>query len=169
MEAYPDAAGAILKNGVRLIGRHALAGSVRREQRVAEPCQSAIGADPEVAFAVLKQAAHQAALAVVALRGHEAIAFQASDAGVGAHPDIAVAILRYRANKGVRQAVARIVPAGVAVGRAADKPAAASDPQIAITVAGQETDEIALEGRIVNDGHEPAVFHPEHGGDTRHP
>ena len=60
---------AVLKHGVGLVAGQAFALSVDREEIVAEAAQAAVRAHPQVAFAILEQAAHLIAGRVAPVRG----------------------------------------------------------------------------------------------------
>src|ERR1035441_4585785 len=58
VEAHPNPAAAVLKHGILRVAGQPFGFSVHHENIVAPPAETAVGANPEVAFAILKQAAH---------------------------------------------------------------------------------------------------------------
>src|SRR5439155_19448613 len=100
VETDPDAAVAVLKDGVGFVAGEPLELAVDGEDVVAQADEAVVGADPEIAFAVFEEAADQIAIMRVAADpGDEAIAVETCETAVGAGPDIAVAIGPHGANE----------------------------------------------------------------------
>src|SRR5262249_21432888 len=137
---------------------------------VPEASESRGGTDPEIAFAIFEDAAHEGPVAARSgERGGEALAIQAGRARIGSHPDVAIAVFAQRTNQRVGEAIAHIIFAERARGGAPQQTGTGTDPQVAGAISHQSGHVVAEENPVFKDRNEFPLFQTDQRSETARP